>query len=63
MRDDYLHALFSPKAIAVVGNFDSAGASARVVLSNLEGWGYQGKIVSVNWTAQKDHSACEDIKE
>lgn len=54
MRDDYLHALFSPSAIAVVGIFDSAGASARVVLSNLEGWGYQGRIVPVNWAAEPE---------
>lgn len=52
MRDVYLHALFSPNAIAVVGSFDSAGATARVILSNLEGWGYQGRIVPVNWTGQ-----------
>ena len=63
MRDDYLHALFSPQAIAVVGNFDSAGASARVILSNLEGWGYQGRIVPVNWAAQMDLSAHEGLKD
>lgn len=49
MRDVHLHALFSPKAIAVIGSFDSAGASARIVLSNLERWGYQGRIVPVKW--------------
>lgn len=49
MRDVYLHALFSPKAIAVVGSFDNPEASAQVILSNLEGWGYQGSIVPVNW--------------
>jgi acetyltransferase len=61
MRDDYLHALFSPKAIAVVGFFDSAGALARVVLSNLEGWGYQGRIVPVNWTAQPDPQILDSL--
>ncbi|UTF50449.1 acetate--CoA ligase family protein [Desulfomicrobium sp. ZS1] len=62
MRDDYLHALFSPQAIAVVGSFDSAGALARVVLSNLEGWGYQGRIVPVNWTSEKDPHILDDLK-
>lgn len=61
MRDDYLHALFSPKAIAVVGPLDSAGAPARVVLSNLEGWGYQGRIVPVNWPARPDAPAAEGL--
>lgn len=54
MRDVHLHALFSPRAIAVVGSFDSAGSPARVVLANLEGWGYQGRIASVNWSGQGD---------
>ncbi len=49
MRDVYLHALFSPKAIAVIGTFDSAGTAASVVLSNLERWGYQGKLAPVKW--------------
>ncbi len=61
MRDVYLHALFSPKAIAVVGSFDSAGASARVVLTNLERWGYQGKIVPVNWTGQSASQGFEEL--
>ena len=52
MRDVYLHALFSPKAIAVIGTFDSAGAAASVVLSNLERWGYQGRLVPVNWIGE-----------
>lgn len=54
MRDDYLHALFSPAAIAVVGSFDGAGDAAHVVLSNLEGWGYQGRIAAVNWSGEED---------
>jgi acetyltransferase len=61
MRDDYLHALFSPKAIAVVGIFDSAGALARVVLSNLEGWGYQGRIVPVNWATQPEPQTLDSL--
>ncbi|MBU4526846.1 MAG: acetate--CoA ligase family protein [Desulfomicrobium sp.] len=61
MRDDYLHALFSPKAIAVVGIFDSAGALARVVLSNLEGWGYQGRIVPVNWATQLEPQTVDSL--
>lgn len=61
MRDDYLHALFSPKAIAVVGIFDSAGALARVVLSNLEGWGYQGRIVPVNWATQLEPQTLDSL--
>lgn len=61
MRDDYLHALFSPKAIAVVGIFDSAGALARVVLSNLEGWGYQGRIVPVNWTTPPEPQTLDSL--
>lgn len=52
MRDVYLHALFSPKAIAVIGTFDNEGAAAAVVLSNLERWGYQGRIVPVNWIGE-----------
>lgn len=52
MRDVYLHALFSPKSIAILGSFESAGTSARVVLSNLERWKYQGRIESVNWTKE-----------
>ncbi len=57
MRDVYLHALFSPNAIAVVGSFDGDGAPARVVLSNLEGSGYQGRIVPVNWTGERPADA------
>lgn len=49
MRDIYLHALFSPQTIAVVGDFDSQGP-ASAIRANLEGWGYQGRIVAVNWT-------------
>ena len=52
MRDVQLRALFSPKAIAVIGTFDSAGAAASVVLSNLERWGYQGRLVPVNWIGE-----------
>jgi acetyltransferase len=42
--------LFSPQAIAVVGPLDVPAAPAGVVLANLAGWGYQGRIVPVNWT-------------
>jgi len=62
MRDVYLHALFSPNAIAVVGSFDSAGATARVILSNLEGWGYQGRIVAVNWTGQPPSQDLQEME-
>ena len=61
MRDVYLHALFSPNAIAVVGAFDGDGAPARVVLSNLEGSGYQGRIVPVNWTGERPADALESL--
>jgi len=61
MRDDYLHALFSPKAIAVVGFLDADGSPARVVLSNLEGWGYQGRIVPVNWGGQDDLQSLDGL--
>ena len=53
MRDVYLHALFSPKAIAVVGSLDGEGSPACAILSNLEGSGYQGRIVPVNWTGAR----------
>lgn len=53
MRDVFLHALFSPKAIAVVGAHNEAADPARVVLSNLEGSGYQGRIVAVNWVGER----------
>lgn len=49
MRDVHLHALFFPKAIAVLGTGEEPGNCARLVLSNLEGWGYQGSVVSVNY--------------
>ena len=62
MRDVYLHALFSPNAIAVVGSFDSAGATACVILSNLEGWGYQGRIVPVNWTGQHPSQDLQEME-
>ena len=64
MRDVYLHALFSPKAIAVVGSLDGEGTPARVILSNLEGSGYQGRIAPVNWTGARPVdalAALEDI--
>lgn len=54
MRDVHLHALFSPNSIAIVGTAGNAGSPARAVLSNLENWGYQGQIVSVNWTGAAD---------
>jgi acetyltransferase len=62
MRDVFLHALFSPKAIAVVGFLDDAGAPARVVLANLAGSGYQGRIVPVNWTGEHPSGALAEIE-
>ncbi|GAB1410336.1 acetate--CoA ligase [Desulfovibrionales bacterium] len=44
----YLDALFAPQSIAVLGEFDAPGTPAHTILSNLEGWGYQGKIRTVN---------------
>lgn len=61
MRDVFLHALFSPKAIAVVGPIDGAEAPARVVQSNLEGSGYQGRIISVNWNGRRPPEAFDDL--
>jgi len=61
MRDVFLHALFSPKAIAVVGPADGAEAPARVIQSNLEGSGYQGRIVPVNWTDERPADAFDGL--
>ncbi len=61
MRDVFFHALFSPKAIAVVGPVDGADAPARVLLSNLEGSGYQGRIVPVNWIGQRPGDAFDGL--
>jgi len=63
MRDVYLHALFSPKAIAVVGTFDNTGAPASVIQSNLEGWGYQGTIVAVNWPTELPERDLGDLSD
>ncbi|NLY41843.1 MAG: CoA-binding protein [Desulfovibrionales bacterium] len=48
MRDMYLDALFAPQALAILGDFDVLDSPARNIMSNLEGWGYQGKIIAVN---------------
>lgn len=60
MRDIYLHALFSPQTIAVVGDQDGRDA-ARVIQANLEGWGYQGRIVPVNWTTTAKRPCLEGL--
>lgn len=48
MRDVQLRALFSPETIVVLGTFERAHSSARLVVTHLERWGYQGKIIPVN---------------
>jgi hypothetical protein len=59
--------ILTQSAVAMLAQANSlpqdghAAPSARVVLSNLEGWGYQGRIVPVNWTAQMDSCALDDL--
>lgn len=53
MRDVHLHALFFPQTVAVVGDCDAADSPAARIVSNLKNWGYQGKIIPVNWHPDK----------
>ena len=48
MSDHYLHALFAPRSVAVVGASARAGSLGHAVLANLREGGFQGALYPVN---------------
>lgn len=48
MKPHYLHPLFSPKHIAVVGASDTSGSIGQILFANLLTGGFQGKITPIN---------------
>lgn len=57
MRDIQLFALFNPRSILVIGTFADMMTETKnshldqLIVSNLQNWDYQGRIVPVKWTA------------
>ncbi len=48
MKPHYLHPLFAPSHVAVVGASDTSGSAGQMLLANLLAGGFKGKITPVN---------------
>ncbi|EGY53423.1 bifunctional acetate--CoA ligase family protein/GNAT family N-acetyltransferase [Neisseria shayeganii] len=48
MKPHYLHPLFAPSHVAVVGASDTSGSAGQILLGNLLAGGFKGKITPVN---------------
>lgn len=68
MKPHYLHPLFSPNHIAVVGASDTSGSIGQVLFANLLAGGFQGKITPINIRhnivgGRKAYSRLQDVPE